>query len=614
MIFDFHAHLTFKPFNSRSIYHQGKKLPDTELWKERFRPTKSILKLPMNLEKEVNYTSQIHLNALAKSDIRCMCVSLYPLERVFTATLKNHRHTIFGEIFSKADDLLFFVDLEKHFKDKFYKAVGTLAGYDYQVVRKIHDGPYHYYNQMMAEYKFLVDHQNKKPAHGKLKYEIANNYTEYHRIVSENKLAVIISAEGMNCFMDESIRFDHHLNNERKGQIKEIDDIYTRHVKDFKSQKHPPFFVTFAHHQYNFLCGHSPSFVGIAEVAFDQGGSTVDAAGKKTHFYDVGIHPVGQKIVKQLLDRQDGRRVLIDTKHMSPAARVDFHDFVKQQRSAGDKIPIIQSHTAVSGRPSMRGISHAAKNLELPTSKARKSVFSSGAINLFDDEIIEIVESDGLMGIMIDEKRIVGYRLQDDTAYYASLLPALHPNRSKPEQKLADHKKLFKKAMFDLVKQKRSLALAELDSKPNREKIKRIEKRISNCQKEVDRLYNLLETIFHSILLNQFLYIVQVVNDASSTNPGLANGKGWDHVCIGTDYEGVINPLDIYYYASDLSKLQSKLVFYWTNAVLNPQPSFGKYRKYLFGQKPEYWINKILWKNADRFLKTYFTDKYLKAK
>jgi len=185
-------------------------------------------------------------------------------------------------------------------------------------------------------------------------------------------------------------------------------------------------------------------------------------------------------------------------------------------------------------------------------------------------------------------------------------------NRAKPEQKLEDHKKLFKKALFDLVKQKRTLTLAELESKPNKEKIERIRKRISSCQKKMDRLYNLLETIFHSILMNQFLYIVKVVDDASEKNPVLANGRGWEHICIGTDYEGVINPLDIYYYASDLSKLQHKLVLYWTNAIHNNQPSFEKYQKYLFGKDPEHWISKVLWGNSDRFLKTYFTEAYLR--
>lgn len=615
MLFDFHAHFTFKPFNSRSIYNESKDLPDTELWKERFRPNKSIAKLPQKLEKEVNYTSQIHLNALAESDMRGMCVSLYPLERVFTVAMKNSE-TVFRRYFDKLDDILFFVDLEKKAVSFFYKAVGTLTGYDPDVIKRVHKGPYNYYEQTLGEYDYLKDNQNKAPTYGKLKYEIAKDYTEYKRIISEQKLAVIISVEGTNCFLDDSIHFDKHLKNERNGDTDEILDILMNNVKDFKEKVHP-FFVTLAHHQYNFITGHSPSFIGIANVLFKQNGKTINSQGGKVDFYDVGIRPNGMKVIELLLDRSADRRVLIDTKHMSAEARVAYHELVKKRRAQGDPIPIIQSHTGVNGRPSMRNLSHAKsdekKPLELSKRENNKRHFSTGSINLFDDEILEIVESDGLMGIMIDEKRIVGETLAKDTAYYAGNLTALDPNRTKPIQKLADYKVKFKRAQYDLVKNKKQLEILKLKGNHDQDKIKKYEKEIKECEKEVDGYITLLEAVFHSILMNQFLHIVKVVDDASTIQPALANGKGWDHICIGTDYEGVINPLDIYYYASDLSKLKQRLSFYWINAINNPKPAFDKYRKYLFDKSPDYWLEKILWSNSERFLEKYFTASYLKG-
>ena len=88
MIFDFHAHLLFKDFNSSSIYDKSQKPPDGELVKEHFRPNRNISKLKSAFAKEINTTSQLHFKTLSKSQIRCVCAALYPLEQVFAGFKK----------------------------------------------------------------------------------------------------------------------------------------------------------------------------------------------------------------------------------------------------------------------------------------------------------------------------------------------------------------------------------------------------------------------------------------------------------------------------------------------------------------------------------------------
>ncbi len=613
-MFDFHAHPTFKPFNSKSIYHpKGQPLPDKELWRERFRSKKNTHPLPLILEKEVNYTSQIHLNSLAHSDIKGMCVSLYPLERVFTVTLKNYRKTFFNVIlnvftgFSRGIQR----ELKKTGSRAFYKIIGTLTGYDAEVVANIHHGDYHYYNQLKAERDYLLDHQNERPNHGLISYQVVNNFTEYQDVINQDKLAFILSVEGSNAFLDESKKFDQYVIDEQAGNIQHIKNEYINNITDFKQDNNPPFIVTLAHHQYNFLTGHAPSFVKFAEKVLNQEGETKDDQGNTVSYFELGIKAMGMEMIELLLDHNKGRRVLIDTKHLSAQARVDYHQFVKQRRAAGDHIPIIQTHTGVSGRPKLADA--VGNNIELSKNQQEHSEFFTVSINLFDDEIIDIVESDGLMGIMLDEKRILGNKIPKPTERLALELDPERddPRAREPQQRFEYNKKRFKKDLSKLVHHRCKLAEEKLKANPNHKKIKRIKHRIDIYDGRVKfRRFKLMHC-FLSIFMNQVLYIVKV--SENSGKPELKNGKAWDHICIGSDYEGVINPLDIFYYASDLNDFEKQLNIFWHKAIFLSDRfnEFKIYKDYLFGKTPSYYIKKILWDNSESFLKKYFTEEYL---
>ena len=67
-----------------------------------------------------------------------------------------------------------------------------------------------------------------------------------------------------------------------------------------------PWFVTFSHHFYNELCGHARSLRKII------GKLTNQEEGINTSFT-----PLGLEVLDILLDKNNGRRILIDVKHMS---------------------------------------------------------------------------------------------------------------------------------------------------------------------------------------------------------------------------------------------------------------------------------------------------------
>ncbi|MDW7690988.1 hypothetical protein R9C00_20460 [Flammeovirgaceae bacterium SG7u.111] len=620
MIFDFHAHPSFKPFNSRCIHHlSDQPLPDPELWKERFRPKGSTHILPRMLEKEVNYTSQIHLNSMAQGRIKGMCVSIYPLERVFTIALEGYKNSPLEKILNiiPGNEIV-----EEELKEGFFKMVATLTGYDADVIDRVNRGEkskgteYHYFNQAKLERDYLISHQNKLPDYGLTAYEIANNYEEYKKIIDDDKIAFLLSAEGMNMFLDESTNFEKHLAAEKAGDTAELRKIYTENVTEFKTYAYPPFVLTFAHHQYNFLSGHAPSFVGIADTFFDQSGSAKGLDGKEVSYFDLGFTPLGFDILELLLNRKVGRRVLIDTKHLSAKARLEYHKYVKEQREQGDFIPIVQTHTAVSGRASMAdGIGENPKKL---AKTDKKSEFFTISINLFDDEIVDIVESDGLMGIMLDEKRTMGKRLPKQTLTLAQELearpvaPKFQELQNDPQKKFEYNKGEFKQSLSKLVKLKCELALEKKEESPSQRKIRRLKNKIDRFEGKVNYLRMRLEHCFLSLFMNQVLYIVKTVEN--SDKEGLKGGKAWDHICIGSDYEGVINPLDVFYYAHDLQGLENKLEIFWYKAIRLSEkyPEFQMYKDYLFGKKPSYYIKKMLWDNSEMFLKKYFTEEYLK--
>lgn len=622
MIFDFHAHPSFKPFNSRSIYDEDGELPDQELWKERFRPKKYTSGLPRVLEGEVNYTSQIHLNALYSASVRGMCVSLYPLERVFTVGFKNISDSIFYKTASKIPGVKAILKYKKRRGKKlFLKLIGTLTGYDPDVVRRLHEGGYNYYEQLVKEYDYIIRHQNKQGGHRLIAYEVASNITEFNRIVNEGKIAYIMSVEGTNVFLDESTDFDQLVKEDKNGDPSNAINKIEENLEDFMSKSFAPFIITFAHHQYNFLCGHAPSFIGIAKAALNQEGETPDPQdpAKSIHYFCLGLKADGKRILKNLLlGNYSGKKVLIDTKHMSAKARYEFHDLLSNDADLKLKeIPIVQTHTGVSGRKSLTD-AFDINTVELTEREADKIPFFTGSINLFDDEIVDIIKSRGLIGIMLDEKRIVGTVLHEDTKYFSKDLPpkvwlptenanyvALNRFERKPENRYKHNKDEFKRAINSMVKAKRKLAVAVNDGE-SPAKIRRLTRRLEDKKGRVESLRQILEMPFLTLLANQFIYIAKIYNEAKQKDSTLPDVDPWDHMCIGSDYEGVINPLDIYFYADDLVRLQSSLEILLLNALNNQNPIFDKYRDVLEVTEIKRVVANILWENSQWFLAKHF--------
>ncbi|MEM7163219.1 MAG: hypothetical protein AAF487_12350 [Bacteroidota bacterium] len=93
----------------------------------------------------------------------------------------------------------------------------------------------------------------------------------------------------------------------------------------------------------------------------------------------------------------------------------------------------------------------------------------------------------------------------------------------------------------------------------------------------------------------------------------VAGSSAWNHICLGTDYDGVINPMDLYPTSDEMSSIALDMELFWNINKNNPNSEIkALYTKHLYGKSPKFWIDKFLMLNGVNFLKKYFNDTYLK--
>lgn len=570
-LFDLHSHFSFKPANSRNFGSGA--MPDPDHWRERIRRRDEYVGLIPKIEGTVIKTSQAHVDSAVAGGFRTLCNVLYPLEQGFVGGM-------------------------------ILKPTAMLCGFSKETLTDIRTGRASYFQHLEREYLNLVQNQSRRQyTNTGNSYRVVDSYAELERTLNaDNKtLCLVNTIEGAHAFADNlydkrGIAVDIHRAErsfvQRVGRRAGTSDfeLYIESMvanidKVTSNWSHTPFFVTFAHHYYNHLCGHSPSLDKIVGFLLPQHGSVLDHDGvSNVKFYNLGIRPWGKKILAHLLRRRNQvgtpvRRVLIDTKHMSPQARIDYMDIVNGLR-ANDHIPVIVSHTAVSGRKDLRATAANDGFPLLPGEKESTKYFYDGVINLFDDEIAHVVGTDGIIGLMIDERRIMGVHLPPEAGITMKQFEALV--------------KVNKTALREWYEKKHKHAWGEMgDVEFEQERTKHVADMAARTP--------VLKPCYLSVLFRQMFHILDLVGKA-----------GWDHIALGTDYDGLINPVDLYTQASDMSTLKSDLVDHWKAMCSHIDPAIKElYDRHLHGKSQAYWMEKVLNGNGMEFLRKYYHDDYL---
>lgn len=312
-----------------------------------------------------------------------------------------------------------------------------------------------------------------------------------------------------------------------------------------------------------------------------------------------GLTEMGRDVVKAAYELEvkakDGNRevllpasVMIDIKHMGLKARLDLYAYRRQLKAQWELEeksftlpPILATHMGVTGyslaewkealKPETVRAEHSPKRVAFTIERQhagdwgsrlnRKFTYNAWTVNLMDEDIVEVLDSGGLIGISLDV-RILGWNKalnKEDVEEYMS----------------AEEFRHFFPSAYERIKgawgATEAMGAAESWLFPT-----------PGERQPLAFCFNLLHVI----------------------SVGLSNNKTdvWDRVCIGSDYDGLIDPV---VNASDASELGN-----WPALLRKWLPVAEEaYRKVnggpqLLTQPVDTLINKLMHENGRRFLRS----------
>jgi hypothetical protein len=516
--------------------------------------------------EELAKSSQANLDTCIDANLVCPFLALYPNERQWfnPHPRKLIPKLIFGIIISPR---------------KYHHLGAAATGFPAEKVKKImarikKGKGIDYFNEELLplmEYTICQMNVNSQNYPG-YSFKVATNYKEFKQYTDSDKIICgILTIEGGNalgnymCHNTFTKEFAELESIEKKLLEKSfIDNV--KKIKSWRDGRYTPFFISFCHHFNNLLAGHSRSLTpgkkwilpGFRDLFNQEPG------------LDEGFNELGEKILDKLLEQGEKcRRILIDTKHMSIKSRMYYHYLVKERREKGDKIPIIQSHAAINGWSSFCEADKQLENKNID----KNAYFSRWKINMNDEEILDIYDSDGIIGFVFHEGRMPGGKINART------------------------KKLRKRY----------------------NKLKKKENKSARQQKKFDETTDKLKPIYNKLIWSNIFHIVRLIHKNRTDENG-EPANGWKIISIGSDYDGLVDPFNTYFSVSDLQTLFNDMVDYINN---QKEPVYfaenGKeyeltkvwINKLMFGKTIEELVSDICFNNVANFLKKYFTEDYL---
>jgi microsomal dipeptidase-like Zn-dependent dipeptidase len=440
---DLHLHPAIKPmgksFNENpGVNNLNKNKPDS-IWN--YDPPTLLDKI-INIAATLTKFRQSDFTSLAKGGAQVVLVSMCALEKGFVMTKLG---TAFpGDVLN---DLVIGTGLKR------INHVQRMTSYFPDLEME-----YQFYRQLDGK-KFKVDGNWHR-------YKLVSNFQEIDLQPNApvRTIYVILTIEGGHAF-DCGLGIIN-----KKANPEQV----LAHVDKVKQWENRLFFMGLTHHFHNELVGHAKSLSGMVAKICDQ-----------TEGMNEGFTDLGWKVLRKLLDNTNGRRVLIDLKHMSVKARNQYYEFLKNEHP-NDNIPLLVSHGAVTGQKSHINLTDGGF--------LNAGKFQALDINFYDDEIVRIAQSGGIFGIQFDERRLGSEQEVKDSG-----------------KNLNRRKMLFKKS---------------------------------------------------KLIWNQIQHIAEVLDRQ--------NLPAWDVACIGTDNDGMVNPLNGFWTAEEMPMLDSYLEKHAFNFLSSP--------------------------------------------
>ncbi len=401
MAFDFnidiHCHTSGKPYMS------GRSNPRHTPFESYDNEIQSWLL--SRLRKQIENLSQVKLGTqsnfdnLHKGKVRIIIASLTPLEKAFLVAnlqtdsfLNDNLKALVTETQTPWEDTL---------KSK---VVNALTGFDTDDIDFAKKSMRNYFHDgLVPEYNYLTSFDAEQNKAKEYRIKFVKNYQAIETALNadDTTICVIIAIEGAHTLSSQVPNMAFLKRDQQQSHQKDPDDFttlieYVNNIEAIKKWDFVPFFISLNHHFWNGLGGHAKSLMKLIGTIVSQ-----------SEGLNEGLKELGKEVIKLLLQKTNGPRILIDIKHMSPQCRKDFYAFIKMTYwSKGDKFPLVCSHTGVVSKSrTLDALIAQDDDAELHDNS---NYLHENSINLCAEDVLVIAGTNGLIGIQLDEKRVAG--------------------------------------------------------------------------------------------------------------------------------------------------------------------------------------------------------------
>ncbi len=301
---------------------------------------------------------------------------------------------------------------------------------------------------------------------------------------------------------------------------------------------------------------------------------------KNEPFFPVGcgISEWGYEAIREIYRRG----ILIDTKHMGWFSRKELYAMRKKE---GITLPLICSHAGVTGISERERYHYLANNAPEDHGKVWKvefqkkwghvkdTAYNMATLQLYDEDIEEIILSGGMIGVSMDQ-RIIGFPSDEINVN----VPPIDP---------------------DFISKKEATVFFDgqdpriIEPRPeNNDDIMfgdDAEAQNTGYPAESHALY----------FLNQVLHILYV---AKKSKKGISLADGLRCICLGSDFDGLINPLDCCASAAEYPEFKNQLF------RLMDKKSFWRGTGFAFHElNIQDLLDRLFFQNAEDFLVKNYT-------
>ncbi len=357
------------------------------------------------LRKQIESLSNVRLGTqsnfdnLHKGNVRVIIASLTPLEKAFLVANRQPDNFLNDNLKALVNETQ--TPWEDTIKSK---VVNALTGFDTDDIDFAKKAMRNYFHDgLVPEYNYITSFDLLQNEAKEYRIKFVKNFQAIQDILDtdETTICIILAIEGAHVLSSQVPNLAILKRDQGSSHRKDAADFttlieYVNNIATMKKWDFVPFFISLNHHFWNGLGGHAKSLMKLIGTIVSQ------AEG-----LNEGLKELGKEVIKLLLQTTNGPRILIDVKHMSPQCRKDFYAFIEiEYWNKGDKFPLVCSHTGIVSK--CKKLDELIKQDDDAELHDATNYLHENSINLCAEDVLKIAETNGIIGIQLDEKRVAG--------------------------------------------------------------------------------------------------------------------------------------------------------------------------------------------------------------